>query len=512
MTGPTAASPTDKHPRYHLTLSDGTDSVGFVVGRMRGDDFVPDHRSIQRTGLERNAIKTREGVSDYADFDIPYMTILQDDWSGGRGLDDFDKDNSRYFDNYRCIPSEKGIILGPHEVYTRGYRSSECHLDETSLVTQAESFVALSLLTDYRYIATSFVASATYTNTGHPELWVRYHGSPAALTVAIYSNSAGDPGSSLGTVTLSALTSNLPADTWVLYDFPAFSSLTISSGTTYHIVVYAGADDASNYWKIGCDTSGSYTTTNASSNGTVWAGSIYYPLFRLLDTDADFTGHFFEYKRGWYFVKNPDTGANSTLYLLGDRGVADSNSSDKTYLEDGSKTWTADEWIDSILLLTRGPGSEEEQPWRVITDNDTNSLQVSPTWNVAHTTSTEYVILNAKKWKSVIGDMGGVVSDVVVAGDFIYFCRGTATLLRYQWYNNGGAEADRNAAETYTVAEKGVYINHPGDGPVVYFTRNDHAVYTSYVFKGFVPPFWDALMRSKVELLATEEPWDDPDG
>ena len=288
--------------------------------------------------------------------------------------------------------------------------------------------------------------------------------------------------------------------------------MTISSGTTYHIVVYAGADDASNYWKIGCDTSGSYTTTNASSNGTVWAGSIYYPLFRLLDTDADFTGHFFEYKRGWYFVKNPDTGANSALYLLGDRGVADSNSSDKTYLEDGSKTWTADEWIDSIVLLTRGPGSEEEQPWRVITDNDTNSLQVLPAWNVAHTTSTEYVILNAKKWKSVIGDMGGVVSDVVVAGDFIYFCRGTATLLRYQWYNNGGAEADRNAAETYTVAEKGVYINHPGDGPVVYFTRNDHAVYTSYVFKGFVPPFWDALMRSKVELLATQEPWDDPDG
>ena len=29
------------------------------------------------------------------------MSIDQDDWSGGRGSDDYEKDRTRFFDNYR---------------------------------------------------------------------------------------------------------------------------------------------------------------------------------------------------------------------------------------------------------------------------------------------------------------------------------------------------------------------------------------------------------------------------
>jgi len=511
MAGPSAVSPTDKHPRYHLTLSDGTNSVGFIVGRLRGDQFEPDHRALQRTGVERSAIKTREGVSDYSDFDLPWMTINQDDWSGGRGSNDFDKDSSRYFDNYRTIPSDRGILIGPHEVYTRGYRSAESHLDQFGIVAQANSFYAAKLLNTggvARYLSVKFTASATYTSTGHIELWLRRTGTPNTLTVAVYSDNAGVPGSSLATATLAGGSPAL--NTWLLYDFSALAT-TISSGTTYHLVVYAGADNATDYWEIGCDyDSNAAGTFNYSTDGSTWAETYYRVLFRLLDTDADFHGFFFEYKRGWYFVKNPISGANSTLYILGDRGVADSNSGDKTYLEDASKTWTANEWKDAIVFISKGPGSEETQPWRTIAGNDTNSIEVSPDWNVTHTTSTEYVILDTKKWKSVLA-LGGVVSDVVVAGEFVYFCRGSTAILRYQWYNSGGAEAERNAAET-PAAEKGVYINHPDDGPTLYLSQNDDVRYASNVMKALVPPFWDGLMRTKVQLASTDGPWDDPDG
>jgi len=336
----------------------------------------------------------------------------------------------------------------------------------------------------------------------------------------VYSNNAGEPGTSLATKTLTAggggNYDGVNADSWYLYDFSAFAT-TISSSTIYHIVISGNAgDDADNYWDIGCDAGavGSEYTGECfySDNGSTWTGHNFYPLFRLLDTDADFHGFYFEYKRGWYFVKNPISGANSTLYILGDRGVADSNSGDKTYLEDASKSWTVNEWTGAIVFVSKGPGSEEPQPWRTIASNDTNSIEVSPDWNVTHTTATEYVILDTKKFKSVIGDMGGVVSDVIVAGEFVYFCRGSTAILRYQWYNSGGAEAERNAAETYITAEKGVYINHPDDGPAVYFILNDSAVYGSQALKALVPPFWDGLMRDKVELMPTIAPWDDPDG
>jgi len=114
MTGPTAVSPTELAPKWDVTLTDGTDSVGLILGGPGAGGFVKDPRRIQRTPIQRTALKTSQGGNKYDDLEWPYMTIPQDDWSGGRGMLNFDDDASRYYDGNDCDTSIDGkVILGP---------------------------------------------------------------------------------------------------------------------------------------------------------------------------------------------------------------------------------------------------------------------------------------------------------------------------------------------------------------------------------------------------------------
>lgn len=76
-------------------------------------------------------------------------------------------------------------------------------------------------------------------------------------------------------------------------------------------------------------------------------------------------------------------------YTEHDAGDADSNSSDKTKLNDATKAWTTDQWTGCRVYITAGPGVGES---RIVSSNTATALTVSPAWTTTHTTATQYAI------------------------------------------------------------------------------------------------------------------------
>jgi len=258
-------------------------------------------------------------------------------------------------------------------------------------------------------------------------------------------------------------------------------------------------------------------TIDYSSDGSSWSSVLgNMPHYRVLDAGSAMAGMFFEYKRGLYFIAQEDDATDSALYINGDRGVADSNTGALTTLIDASKSWTTNEWAGCVVLITAGPGAEENQPWRIISSNTATALTVSATWNVEHTTDTEYVILGSDKWTSV-QDIGGFCTDVAVADDFVYFARGdtgTDKVLRYQWYNNSGAASTRTEEEADAARYVTAYRDASSGNIFIYGANNKRGspwFRTVTVWRGQVPKAWGSLHYDLGEIVKTDEPWDEQD-
>lgn len=414
---PITVSPDEANPTHHALLKWDGDEVGLSFVNSKGE---LDPLAITQTPVQRTALKTTSGATRYTDFEPPWSPLAQIDWAGGRGMEDFDDDVTRYLDACRMNTSAGPLILGVQESLTTGYRDA-----------YAELFGSLSwyaLNGSTTYIAHTFDPGATFDATAI-YIHIRRVGTPtAALTVKLCSDSGGDPGSVLQsqTVTTSTITDTLA----VLHKF-AITAQTLTNGVDYWVQVYCATEDADNYWAVGCAASSGDTKT--SSDGSAWSAASLDLYFRVTDADDGYQAMFFTYKEAQYKLRNK-TGSAPELYINGDRGVADSNAGDLTKTNDGTKSWTVDEWIGSIVMVVGGPGYEETKRWRVITDNDGTSL-TSATWEITHTTATEYVILGSDIWTEIAGHgMTGPVTDVCVAAGIVYYAQGESiNIRRHRW-------------------------------------------------------------------------------
>jgi len=414
MTGPSAVSPTELAPEWDVTLTDGTDSVGFTLGGPGAGGFVKDPRRIQRTPIQRTALKTSQGGNKYDDLEWPYMTVPQDDWSGGRGMLNFDDDASRYYDGYRVDTTVAGKILrGPKEFYS-SFRTSDSNSAGNGGVTW------LQLIGTY-YIAGSFVAGHTY-SADVVEGWIKMVGNPGQLIAELRSASGSDPGTVLKTITITSSAFDTEIPYYHEFDFTGTQS--VISGTIYWVCFRTGTGthDTDNHWEIGLDygAPGKYSTDGSTWNGPFGVNG---PYFRVAEASVPMKGMFFDYKGAKYFVAIPDSGSDSWIYINGDRGAADANTGALTTLVDAKKSWTTNAWAGAKVILTAGPGSDEPQNWRTISSNTGTVLTVSPAWNVTHTTSTEYVITDADTW-NYQEDVASPITDVAVAGDVVFFACG----------------------------------------------------------------------------------------
>ena len=491
------ANSTTRTPTHHLSLTDSSGNVvGFILVNGAG---LLDPRAIRRFPFLRTALKTSTGNNKYSDFELPYTAIAQDDWSGGRGNEKFEDDTSRFYDNYRCIPSADGIILGPQETYATGYRNVNQYMPGSL------TWVGLSSTT--AYYAVKFNASATYT-TGNVEFWFKKIGSPSAgLTCEICSDNAGDPGSVLSTGTLSAA-----AITDTISQFLKFSIIrALTSATDYWLKVYqtSGTPTSANQWQVGVYTAqDANAVTKKSSDNSAWSTAANALYYRVTDADDDFRALFFEYKNALYFVTDYDDDGAMKIYLNGYRGAADDNSGDLTKLNDSTQTGWTSALAAGIAEIYDGAGTTEEQNWRAITTAASGVITVDPAWNITHLAAasdvTQYVIKNLNTF--ALQQTGSVAAkDVASTGEIVYIACGesksgtTRDLRKYREYHDftNGLWASEFELEGMVQASYLKYMKDPILGDVLWLARNNDAEEDVVVVRATVPQ----NMSQKLEIV-----------
>ena len=160
-----------------------------------------------------------------------------------------------------------------------------------------------------------------------------------------------------------------------------------------------------------------------STNGTDWTAGTnakcpYYVAQAATYPKAKY--HFFEYKGALFAIGRNDGETASRLYLNGDQGMCETTNTTTSVIKthSGQKAWAEDEAIGCIFKLVSGPGSNQPQPWRTITDNDasaagppiTSSFTVSPAFDVAPTDATQYAIVASEDWMEIVDADGTVLA------------------------------------------------------------------------------------------------------
>ena len=469
--------PGAENPTHDIKLSDGTNTIGLIISDSNGNRKP---KQIQRVPIPRTALKTTSGNQKYSDFEPPWSPISQDDWVGGRGMEDFDLDISRYLDSWRAntLFSNK-IFLGGQETYTKGNRSQDFSLPGSVTWKQLHS--------TNKYLAVKFTASASY-DSEYIYMWVRKRGIPVDdLVVKLRSDAAGE----ISTVLQTAAAVDTDDITDTLSQFYRFDITTESlvSGTAYWIEISSASGDGENHWAVAVKADSG--TTKYSSDETTWSSAGFDLYYRITDADSGNSYKLFQYRMCMYLIVNKGTGAPD-LYANGDRGAADANTGALGTLVDATKTWTVDEWAGCIVQIIRGVGSTEEQPWRLITGNDATSLTVDNDWVITHDTTTEYVIVGSDKF-SLVGSHGltADVTDVCAVNHHIYLCQGDDVAMRRMlFWNTAGTGAYQFAADGTNKAYKMCTVRESTDGLCIWRAQNKDATGEISISKEDTVPAW----------------------
>lgn len=410
MTPRVQALPGKNNNTHDVRLFNGVEEVGLLL--------VEDNRLQE--------IPISEGAREYQ--------REQASWFSGLGRLRFKDDPNGYWDSYAMWTMTEGKLFPmPMWRYAKGYRSADFSFHGDTDYQKVDT-----------YISISFTASASY-NADKVLLWLDWSGSPSALTYQLRSDSGGDPDANLKTGTLAVGSATRYGPTEL--DWSGTQALT--SGTTYHLVIYH-AGGANDYWKVGVDADGAGSKTSADGSSS-WTAAAYSLYYRVVDADTKRQWMGFDFKGAKYAVSVKDNGANSTLYINGDRGKASAGTS--TTLTDSASGitagWTNDQWIGAWIRIIAGTGAGQV---REITDNDSTSVTVA-TWDVTPSTDSEYVIYSTPIWQSISITLGAVTSRPLVVGDVVYLPQG-ATAIRKLALDYTTASRHKESADSTNTADR----------------------------------------------------------
>jgi hypothetical protein len=418
--------PTEKQPTHHIKI---VDRAGVAVGLILCDQRGEPSPTWSKIPIDRTSIVTSAGAGQYSDFEHPYSLISQDDWSGGRGNLDFERDATKFYDSYRVnTHRENKVFFGPQEFYSKGYKTMQYSMSGLRF-----SRFTPGTYSDPTYSPayTSFVASSSYTMA---RLWllIRKVGTPANNLVITLRDTTGVTVHATATITVASVTD-------VISFWKSVSlSFSLVSGTTYRIYFNQTNWTDSNRWEwMG------YEATKGGTN---------YPTYLIETAAVDDSVIYYEYKQQQYKVLST-VGSAPTIWMNGDRGAADSNAGDLTKVKDATKSWTTNQWAGCVVKILKGPGYAEPTQYRTIVSNTATELVCDSAWTITHTTSTEYVIVASEDWRQITGHGLTVpITNVLVVGEVVYFAQGDSVLMRsHREYNNGGTwtESEWNAETLY---------------------------------------------------------------
>jgi len=392
---------------HEISLSDGFEKWGLKL------DNGP--RGVQEIPQTPSTLQINNQGKKFGDYDPSMSHIQQRTWHGGRAQEDFVDDETKFFDSMNLWSMTPDRLLpGPQWSFATNIRVIEENLPGSVLWKELRGA--------QRYIATTFTAAANLT-ADKAYMWVRRIGSPGTLTFELRSNSAGDPGSVLQTVTKTTTDITDVVSLWQVFDWSSTESLTAS--TVYWVVIYgASGDNAANHWEVGVQDSVS-AGVDVSSAGVSWATANYKLYYRVVDADVNRKWHFFILEGGLYTVDQKASGAASVLFINGDRGTATSGAS--TTLADTNKTWGTTRFVGARVKIVSGVGSGQN---RTIVSHTTDTLTVAA-WDITPTTASKYVIYDTDYWTSVGSTGLGVVTGKPAIGSNVaYFPQGTVTTRR----------------------------------------------------------------------------------
>lgn len=424
-----SVSPTNKNPSHMIKLSASGTDIGLLP--------VNEATGIQEIPYSPSSLRVTAGGGQYSDFELPYSHIAQSTWAGGRGQDILG-DETRFYDSQTAWTTRDGMIVpAPQWCYATGYRNQDANWWYGKNMNWLPLYGANRAQSYYKNASGDAYTGAKF------RCWIRRVGTPGTLGCAVWSDSGtpGTPDAALASAGIAASTFPDTASQWYTFNM-AYSMV---GATLYWFLLYGDvADDASNHWEIGGQTVSASALYKKSADGVSWSNGTHAMYFQYTTGSSRSYWKMFRHKEATYALRNSYDGGAPSLYIVGDRGVADTSAVNT--LVDASKTWTADEHIGKTVLIFNGVSKGE---YRIILDNNATSLTIagdtdssSPIWPAAPDATSEYVIQGATKLTTgAIGTHGltKTVTDIADAGVAVYFAQGDAAKMRHNVVSQSGS-------------------------------------------------------------------------
>lgn len=413
-------------------------------------------------------------------------------WIGGRGRNRYEDDPTGFYDSLSLwSTSDEKIMPMLQWRFANSIRSCDSSLpDDNASMAWWKLYGNTPASKISRYLSISFVASASYSaDKGY--LWIRKRGTPVdnLLTFELCADSTGSPGTVLKTATVTGTNITDTISVFRHFDWTTTESLT--SGTTYHIKIYGGANDtAANHWEVLGNASG--TSSKYSSDGSAWSAASISMYYRITDADISRQWKFFSTPGAFYAVSMNDSGAASSLILNGVRGTASSGTA--TTLTNSSLTMTTNRFTGAFLHIIAGTGDGQV---RQIASNTATEFTVSPAWDITPDATSVFVMHTTSYWTTATGTqgLGAVKGKPIVVNGVIYFPQGQAVNIRRARVNGNShdyADDGTNKADL-------LYLNVEGSAPLIYAAGAADATIQS----ASVVPWNTNLTLSAVKYVGT---------
>ena len=408
---------------------------------------------VTRAPLQRNAMKTSNTSNQYSDLEPPWISIPQENWSGGRGNMTFTKDTTRYLDGKRAQAAFNEVIYnGPLDHYSTGFRKA---------VTNCPGSIKWKRLSGAdRYITVEFASPEAF-DAGEIYIHLRRRGTPnAPLTVELKDDLTGNV---LASHDFSIVEI---ADTLSEFAKFTFEGVSLGARQNYYICVHTDASGSENRWEVG--TSATLGNTYSSSSGTAYTLANYELYYRIAESQTGYRTLFFEYEQIPFMIRQK-IGEAPTLWINGRIGKATGVSENS--ISDSTRLWNADVYKGArVGLIYRNGAEEHTDTWRTIVRNTADTIYADHVWDITPGEEVTYVIVDTPVWTEITGHgLTSYVTDIEVIAGVVYFAQGDYVDVRkMRWYDG--------AFEWMTLTDiKASFLQSVRDttGLMLYRGRND---------------------------------------
>ena len=384
---------------------------------------------VTRAPLQRNAMQTTNTNNQYSDLEKPWISIPQENWSGGRGNEIFTKDTTRYRDGKRAQAAFNEVIYNtPLDYYSTGFRKAETNYPGSmrwqKIGSGSTFYIAIAVTPDE-----SFDAGELY-------IHLRRRGTPTTgLTVSLVDELSDEP-----TVYAShTYTTEEITDTLAEYAKFTFGNVPLTAETTYYIVAHSAGAISENYWEVGTNATGT-NVTKKSTDSVNWTNASYDLYYRLAEAQSGYTSKFFWYKQIMFMIRQKPNGEPS-LWMNGMIAQASGGTANTISLSGAG--WTTDMWKGARIGITYGHASEGQiSNWRTITGNDSFTITVDEDWDYTYPSNEcQFLIVDTPIWIEITGHgLTSAVTDIHVIRDVVYFAQGDYVNARKMRWADGAFE------------------------------------------------------------------------